>query len=78
MSRTVSLYDAKTRLSALVEEAAEGEDIVITKNGIPKAKLVRFPSAGVTRSPAKALELTHIADDFDAPDSAIEALFRGA
>jgi prevent-host-death family protein len=78
VSTTVSLYDAKTKLSALVEQAAGGEEIVITKNGVPKAKLVRLAPAGALRRPAKALGLTHIADDFDGPDAAIEALFNGA
>ena len=76
MSTTVGLRDASTRLSTLVELAAQGEEIIITKNGVPMARLVRFPSADVTRSPAKALGLTHVADDFDAPDQAVEALFK--
>ncbi len=38
-----SLYEAKTHLSQLVERAAAGEEIIITKNGVPKAKLVRIP-----------------------------------
>lgn len=77
MSLTVSLYDAKTQLSALVEKAFEGEEIVITKNGVPKAKLVRAPFTAGKRSPADALGLTYIAEDFDAPDPVIEALFNG-
>lgn len=36
----MSLYDVKTNLSALVEEAAAGAEIVITKHGKPKARLV--------------------------------------
>lgn len=40
MTKTLSLYDAKTNLSALVEEAAAGEEIVIAKNGKPRARLV--------------------------------------
>jgi prevent-host-death family protein len=39
MTKFVSLYDAKTHLSSLVETAAAGEDVVISKNGIPRAKL---------------------------------------
>ena len=35
MTETVSLYDAKTHLSQLVERAAEGEEIMISKNGKP-------------------------------------------
>ncbi|MBI2614987.1 MAG: type II toxin-antitoxin system prevent-host-death family antitoxin, partial [Gemmatimonadetes bacterium] len=36
----VSLYDAKTHLSELVEEAARGREIIIAKSGKPKARLV--------------------------------------
>ena len=39
MPRQVNLYEAKTQLSQLVEDAARGEDIVIAKNGKPIAKL---------------------------------------
>ena len=78
MSSTVSLYDAKTKLSSLVERAAHGEEFVITKNGVPQAKLVCLPFQGAAREPAQALGLTYIAEDFDAPDPAIEALFYGA
>ncbi len=77
MSLIVSLYDAKTRLSALVDRAAGGEEIVITKNGVPQAKIVPLPTLGGERVPAGALGLTRIGDDFDARDPAIEALFAG-
>ncbi len=40
MARQVNLYEAKTHLSQLVEDAARGEEIVIAKNGKPMAKLV--------------------------------------
>jgi prevent-host-death family protein len=40
MPRIVNLYEAKTHLSSLVERAAEGEEIVIAKNGVAKARLV--------------------------------------
>lgn len=40
MSRQVNLYEAKTHLSQLVEDAARGEEIVIAKNGKTMAKLV--------------------------------------
>jgi prevent-host-death family protein len=36
----VSLYDAKTHLSELGERAAAGEEIVVTKHGKPRFKLV--------------------------------------
>lgn len=37
---SVSLFEAKTHLSALVERAGKGETIVITKHGRPTAKIV--------------------------------------
>ena len=38
--RSVNLYEAKTKLSQLVEDAAKGEEIIIAKNGKPMVKLV--------------------------------------
>jgi prevent-host-death family protein len=78
MSSIVNIYDAKTQLSALVDRAAAGEEIIIAKNGSPRAKLVAIPQATGPRVPAHALGLTYIADDFDASDPAIQALFEGA
>jgi len=40
MSKQVNLYEAKTHLSRLVEEAAKGQEIVIAKNDKPVARLV--------------------------------------
>jgi prevent-host-death family protein len=39
-SNTVGAYEAKTRLSELLEKVAAGEEITITKHGAPVAKLV--------------------------------------
>lgn len=36
----VNIYEAKTRLSELVEQARLGETVIIAKNGTPLAKLV--------------------------------------
>jgi len=77
MDTHVSLYDAKTRLSSLVDQAAGGEEIVISKNGVPCAKLVPIGMRGVERKPANALGVTYIADDFDAVDPVITGMFDG-
>lgn len=37
---TVGAFDAKTHLSALLDQVARGEEIVITRHGHPVAKLV--------------------------------------
>jgi prevent-host-death family protein len=73
--KSVSLYEAKTKLSRLVDEAADGEKIVIAKNGVPRAMLVPLPAPQKRRRPARALDVTYIAPDFDAPDEEIAALF---
>jgi prevent-host-death family protein len=73
----ISLYDAKTKLSSLVDRAAAGEEIVIAKNGVPCARLVPIVSRGHRRAPANAMRIEYIAPDFDAPDPEIECLFAG-
>jgi len=63
----VSVYDAKTNLSRLLDRAAGGEEIVITRNGRPVAKLV--PAIPV-RKPRRLGTLkgrVRMAKDFDAP-----------
>jgi prevent-host-death family protein len=65
MSSTVNLYEAKTRLSQLVDRAAQGEEIIIAKAGKPKAKLVPLEEPERPREPANLLGVTFVADDFD-------------
>jgi len=78
MTETVSLYDAKTHLSQLVDRAAEGEEIMISKNGKPLARLMPLASRGARRIPAGALGVVMIRPDFDAPlPPDIQAAFEG-
>ena len=39
-NNTVGAYEAKTHLSELLEKVEAGEDITITKHGVPIARLV--------------------------------------
>lgn len=41
----VGIYEAKSRLSQLVEKAEAGEEIVLTRRGRPVAKIVTIGSA---------------------------------
>ncbi len=50
---SINLYQAKTQLSALVDRAAAGEEIIIAKNGKPMAKLVPIP----VEQPRRVLEM---------------------
>jgi prevent-host-death family protein len=78
--KQVNLYEAKTDLSALVEAAAAGEEIIIAKNGKPKAKLVALTPTDKPRKFNVGF-WNHYGwsppDNFDDPDPEIEALFYG-
>lgn len=65
--RTLNLYEAKTQLSELVERAAAGDEIVIAKNGRPRARLVALAPARKARRPGGSKGRIWVADDFDAP-----------
>ena len=65
---TTNLYEAKTQLSALVDAAAAGAEIVIAKNGKPMAKLVAYRPR-VKRQPGRLKVKIWMANDFDAPMS---------
>ncbi len=78
--KQVNLYDAKTNLSSLVDEAAAGEEIIIAKNGKAKAKLVPL-TAREERPPPRFGFWDHygwkLPENFDDPDPEIEDLFYG-
>ena len=42
---TVNIYEAKTRLSQLVDKAASGEDVVVCRNGKPLVRITRLEAA---------------------------------
>lgn len=77
--RTVNIHDAKTNFSRLVEEASNGEVIVIAKAGRPVAKLTRLdaPAERPLRLGFLAGMAT-IPDDFDTwASDEITGLFEG-
>jgi antitoxin (DNA-binding transcriptional repressor) of toxin-antitoxin stability system len=65
--RKVNIYEAKTRLSQLVEEAASGWDVVIARAGGPVARLTRL--VGTTRKRRLGVldGRFRIPDDFNRP-----------
>jgi prevent-host-death family protein len=65
MARVLNLYEAKSQLSSLVEAAAAGEEIVIAKAGVPRARLV--PIKPPRRRPGRSRGRIRIGKDFDAP-----------
>ena len=62
----VTIHDAKTHLSDLVERAAKGEYFVIAKSGKPMVKVIPYnqPTAPPSRVGFMQGEIT-VPDDFD-------------
>jgi antitoxin (DNA-binding transcriptional repressor) of toxin-antitoxin stability system len=75
MSETVTVTEAKSQLSRLIERAGAGEEIVIRRGLRPVAKLVAFPGPQKPRKPGGSRGQIWMSDDFDEPDEEIERLF---
>jgi prevent-host-death family protein len=65
--KKVNIYEAKTQLSRLVEEAASGRDIVIARAGRPVARLTRLAGAEKRRRLGVLDGRFRIPDDFNKP-----------
>ena len=78
MTAQYNLYEAKTKLSELVDKAAEGEEIIICKAGKPLARLGPLPEK--PKEPRKGgfwKGKIWYADDYeeDLPEDIIEAFY---
>jgi prevent-host-death family protein len=65
--KTVNIHAAKTQLSALVEEAASGKEIIIAKAGKPMARLMPLERKKFDRKPGRLKGLIKMHDNFDDP-----------
>jgi prevent-host-death family protein len=65
--KVVNVHEAKTHLSRLIQEALEGEEIVIARGNEPVVRLVLVESARPKRSVGWAKGQVTMAPDFDAP-----------
>ena len=64
----VTIHEAKTQLSKLIQQALAGEEIIIAKGRQPLVKLVALPEARPQRRIGGAQGVIHaMADDFDKP-----------
>jgi prevent-host-death family protein len=77
--KPVNIYDAKTRFSELVDRAAAGDDVVVSRNGKPLVRITRLEGAEKQRIKFGVLKgRVKIAADFDAPLPAdVLAAFEG-
>ena len=76
--KTVSVEEAKTHLSRLVEAAAKGEPFIIAKAGKPLVKVVPLDAPAAPRRLDFMRGAFTVPDDFDTMDpEEIEKLFYG-
>jgi prevent-host-death family protein len=76
--QTVNIHEAKTHLSRLVDQAANGEPFVIAKAGKPMVKVVALnaPEAGQVKRLGFLKGQIEVPDDFNSMGSKeIEQLF---
>ncbi|WP_439684059.1 Antitoxin [Cupriavidus oxalaticus] len=76
--QTVNIHEAKTHLSRLVEQAANGEPFVIAKAGKPLVKVVALnaPEANAVKRLGFLAGQVTVPDDFDRMGAGeIEKLF---
>ena len=67
MAKTVNIYEAKTHLSRLVQEAASGHDVLIARAGRAVARLTRLEKSTRKRRLGVLDGKFKIPDDFNRP-----------
>ena len=67
MAVEVNVHEAKTHLSRLLDQAMEGEDVIIMRAGRQLARLTPVETAPVERKLGTARGDFVVPEDFDAP-----------
>ncbi|WP_249100868.1 type II toxin-antitoxin system Phd/YefM family antitoxin [Argonema galeatum] len=73
LMRKVDLKEAESLLAELIEEAAEGEDVIITRSDGVSFKIVVIPKEEPRPKFGSAKGLVEMSDDFDEPLEDFEA-----
>ena len=65
---TITLEEAQAKLRDLIHSLLQGEELVITENDYPIARLTRSPRTWWPCQPGSAKGMRHwMSEDFDAP-----------
>jgi prevent-host-death family protein len=63
----VSIYGAKARFSQLVDKAAAGEDVIVSRHGKPIVRITRLAEPRPRVRLGVLAGRVRVGDDFDAP-----------
>lgn len=77
-SRFSNVHEAKSQLSNLIERAERGEDVVISRAGVPVVRLVAIKQETTPRKPGIWKNKVKISKDFDDLPTEIMKAFRGS
>lgn len=70
--KNVTIHEAKTNLSRLIQKACEGEEIVISRGSEPVARLVALADTKGRRRPGSLKGKLRVGKDFFEPLPATE------
>jgi prevent-host-death family protein len=65
--KRVTVHEAKTHLSRLLQEVERGEEVLISRGKVPVARLVPASSRRARRMLGEGRGLLRMSQDFDAP-----------
>ena len=65
--KTITIHEAKTTLSRLVEDACNGEEIVIARGSEPKVRLVPVRNPRGERKPGRLKGIFKVGKEFFEP-----------
>jgi prevent-host-death family protein len=63
----VNIHDAKTHFSKIINQALNGEEIIVARGGKPLIRLVPYEEEVSIRKGGQFKGLINLSDDFDAP-----------
>jgi prevent-host-death family protein len=63
-----NIHEAKTQLSRIIERVEKGEEVVISRAGVPVAKVVPMPIRANRRGRGALAGQIDLADDWDSPE----------
>ena len=65
MTKIINIHEAKTRLSQLLQQVEEGDEIIISRANKPIARLVAYQENAQQRRLGEAKGMVEILPDFD-------------
>ena len=73
----VNMLDAKSKLSSLVAAALQGEEVILARDGVPVAKIVKYDRPKV-QAPGAWRGLVAVSADWNTPETnaEVERLFH--